>query len=235
MGWRDIGCAIGQLITGIIIGMILAVALGAQAPDASQRFDYQVRGDFFAGVAGDAARLQKAIDLCERTLAEHPHHAEAMVWHGAARPVQSRALFESGEMAEGGRLFQGGLKEMSDAAALAPDNPGVLIPRAAVLLEATKGMPLDMARPLLESAVASYEHVLEIQTPYFDRLGDHGKGELLFGLAEGSARLGRQDKARAYFERLIHDAPTSGQTPRAKEWIASGQLPAGPGCVGCHK
>jgi hypothetical protein len=204
-------------------------------PAAPQRFDYQVRADFFAGVEGDAARLQKVMDLCEQTLADNPRHAEAMVWHGAARVVQSRSRFEAGDMAEGGRLFQAGLQEMSDAVGLAPDNPGVLIPRAAVLLEATKGMPPDMARPLLESGVASYEHVLEIQTPYFERIGDHAKGELLFGLAEGSARLGRQDKARAYFERLIRDAPTSGQVPRAKEWMASGHLPSGLSCVGCHK
>jgi TolA-binding protein len=98
-------------------------------------------------------------------------------------------------------------------------------------------MPPDPARPLLESAIANYERVLVIQEPLFPTLGDHAKGELLFGLAEGSARLGRQDKAKMYFERLIADAPTSGQTPRAKEWMATGTIPkaSGLGCVGCHK
>jgi TolA-binding protein len=96
---------------------------------------------------------------------------------------------------------------------------------------------VDMAQPLLESAVMNYERVLEIQSPRFATLGDHAKGELLFGLAEGSARLGRAEKARAYFDRLINDAPTSGQAPKAKEWIATGTLPrsSGASCVGCHK
>jgi TolA-binding protein len=60
---------------------------------------------------------------------------------------------------------------------------------------------------------------------------------LLFGLAEASARLGQPDKARMYFERLIKDAPTSGQAPKAKEWMASGTIPKsnGTSCVGCHK
>jgi pentatricopeptide repeat protein len=79
--------------------------------------------------------------------------------------------------------------------------------------------------------------VLAIQEPYFSTLGDHPKGELLFGLAEGYSRLGRPDKARAYFQRLLKDAPSSGQAPKATQWLADGTLPAqqGLGCVGCHK
>ena len=221
-----------------LITWLLAFVLAAaqQAPDA-KRFDYLVRADFFAGVAGDAVRLQKAIDLCERTLAENPRHAEALVWRGASLLVQAGQAFAKGDMAVGGSLFGRALKEMDDAAALAPDNPGVLIPRAAVLLEATKNMPPEAARPLVQSAVANYEHVLEVQASTWPTLGDHAKGELLFGLAEGSARVGQQDKARMYFERLIKDAPTSGQTPKAKEWLTSGTIPKsnGTSCVGCHK
>ncbi|HYM21622.1 MAG TPA: tetratricopeptide repeat protein [Vicinamibacterales bacterium] len=204
---------------------------------AAQRFDYLVRADFFAGAAGDDTRLQRVIDVCERALAENPKHAEAMVWHGAAMLVRGGMAFQKGDPAAGMPLFGRGIKEMNDAVGLAPDNPGVRIPRGAVLIEATKTMPPEQARPLLELAVGDYEHVLEIQAPYFATLGDHAKGELLFGLAEASARLGRPDKARAYFERVISDAPTSGQTARAKEWIATGTVPkaTGLGCVGCHK
>jgi tetratricopeptide (TPR) repeat protein len=213
------------------------VVIAAQAPAAPQRFDYLVRADFFAGVAGNDARLQQAIDLCERTLAENPKHAEALVWHGASLLVRSGQAFAKGDMANGGTLFGRGLKEMDDAVALAADNPAVLIPRAAVLFEATKNMPPDAARPLVQSAIVNYEHVLDVQAPAWSKLGEHGKGELLFGLAEGFARLGQQDKARMYFERLIKDAPTSGQAPKAREWMASGTIPKsnGTSCVGCHK
>ena len=207
-----------------IAGIVAIVFSMAQAPaPGQQRFDYLVRADFFAGLAGDDARMQKALETCEQALAENPHHAEALVWHGAILLAK--------------RQLQQGLKEMNDAVAEAPDNPGVLIPRAAVLLEATRQMPEQMSRPLVESAVASYEHVLDIQSAVWPTLGDHAKGELLFGLAEGSARLGRQDKARAYFQRLITDAPSSGQTPRAKAWLDTGAVPAtnGNNCAGCHK
>src|SRR6185295_7500967 len=152
------------------ITLLIGVAIsGAQAAPAApaERFDYLVRADFFAGAAGNEARLKKVLDLCEQTLADNPRHAEALVWHGAATMVLAGRAFQSGDMATGGPLFERGLKEMNDAAALAPDNPGVLIPRAAVLFEATRNMPPDMARPLLESAVQNYERVLEIQSPLF--------------------------------------------------------------------
>jgi tetratricopeptide (TPR) repeat protein len=222
----------------VIAGLVAMVLSAVQAPAAAQqRFDYQVRADFFAGIAGDEARMKRAQDVCEQALAENPKHAEALVWHGAILFGQAGRAFSKGDMATGGQLFQRGIQEMNDAVGLAPDNPGVLIPRAAVLIEGTKTMPPDMARALLESAVANYEHVLDIQSAIWPTLGDHPKGELLFGLAEGSARLGRQDQARAYFERLIKDAPTSGQSPRAKQWIETGTIPKtdGIGCVGCHK
>src|SRR5437667_8391912 len=106
-----------QLVTFVIA---LVVASGQAAPQpAAQRFDYLVRADFFAGVAGDEARLKKAIDLCERTLADNPRHAEALVWHGGALLVQSGLAFAKGDRAAGGPLSDRGLKEMNDAVALA--------------------------------------------------------------------------------------------------------------------
>jgi tetratricopeptide (TPR) repeat protein len=228
------------LITIVLTWLIsAAVALtGAQnATPQPQRFDYLVRADFFAGAAGDEARLQKVVELCDAALAQNPQHPEALVWHGATLIVRAAQAFQHGDRAAGSALFDRGVKEMTDAVALAPTNPGVLIPRGAVLFEATRSMPPEMARPLVQSALANYERALAVQGPMFGTLGDHAKGELLFGLAEGWARVGDKEKARQYFERLIADAPTSGQAPKAREWIATGVVPKanGASCVGCHK
>jgi tetratricopeptide (TPR) repeat protein len=235
-----IAVLLARLVLAAETGILALAVMAAQGlPQAAPpRFDFLVREDFFAGVAGDDARLRRAMELCERTLAEDPKHAEALVWHGAGLLVQSGRAFGRGAFDEGQSLFSRGLKEMNDAVNLAPDNPGVLIPRAATLFEATRQMPPEPARPLLESAVANYEHVLQVQAPHFATLGDHAKGELLFGLAEGYHRLGQHERARDYFERLIHDAPGSGQAPKAREWLANGNVPASGGttnCVGCHK
>jgi len=220
--------------------VFLAALLGAapQTGSAPQRFDYLVRADFFAGIAGDEARLTRVIEYCEQTIEKNPNHAEAHVWHGAGLIVRAGRAFQRGDAASGGPLFERGVREMDDAMALMPDNPGVLIPRGAVLFEATRTMPAAIARPLLESAVRNYEHALDVQAPVFAALGDHARGELLFGLAEGWSRLGDAEKARRYFERLVADAPSSGQAPKARAWIETGAIPKSAGatqCVGCHK
>jgi tetratricopeptide (TPR) repeat protein len=221
----------------ILLTFVLSLFFAPQAAERPDRFDYRFRADFFAGVGGDDARLSKAIESCERALAADPKNPEALVWHGAGLLVRAGQAFRKGDMAAGGPLFERGLEEMTEAVTLAPDDPGVLIPRGAVLLEATRQMPPDVARPLLRSAVQNYERVLEIQAPIFASLGDHPKGELLFGLAEGWSRLGEAENARRYFERLIADAPNSGQAPKAREWMATGAVPKSKGasCVGCHK
>ena len=222
-----------------IFSAIVYTAVVAASAQTPARFDLLVRTDFFAGFGGDQARLQKGMEACERALAENPDHPEALVWHGAGLAFQAGMAFMKGDQQSGSELWGRGLGEMDRAVALAPDNVGVLIPRGAVLMQATRNMPPPVAKPLLEKGVGDYEKTLALQdaSGVFATLGDHPKGELLFGLAEGYARLGRPDNARAYFERLIKDAPDSGQTPKAREWIATGMLPkaTGLGCVGCHK
>lgn len=229
-------------IPTLILSMFFAATQTAAPPTsaprpADQRFDTIVRADFFAGFAGDAGRLEKGMAACERSLADNPAHAEALVWHGSGLGYLAGRAFQSGDAQHGGELWARALDEMDRAVALEPDNIGVLIPRGAMLLQATRHMPAEAARPLLERAVGDYERVLALQAAYFDTIGDHPKGELLFGLAEGSSRLGRQEKARMYFDRLIEDAPGSGHAPTATDFLATGTLPPiqGLGCVGCHK
>jgi tetratricopeptide (TPR) repeat protein len=214
-----------------------AIAVAAQAPPA--RFDYVVRADFFAGFGGDPARLARGMDECERTLAATPDHAEALVWHGAGLTFQGGTAFQRGDTQTGLELWNRGLAEMDRAVALDPDNVGVRIPRGAMLLQATRNLPPSMAKPLIEKGVGDYERTLALQTAsgVFAAFGSHPRGELLFGLADGYARLGDVEHARAYFERLIKDAPDSGQAPKAREWMTNGSLPPSKGvtCVGCHK
>lgn len=219
--------------------LTMAVALAqTQPPPETSTWDYNVvRADMFAGFAGDSDRFAKAMAACERMLARHPKHPEALVWHGSGLFFQAGQAFQKGDMARGGPLWEQGMAKMDEAVALAPDALSVVIPRGAVLLQAARFVPPAMARPILETALRDYEHVLELQKTYFHTLGDHPKGELLFGLADGHARLGDNVKARMYFERLIADAPGSGQAPRGRAWLETGVLPEakGLGCFGCHK
>jgi tetratricopeptide (TPR) repeat protein len=234
---------INRLMLAAVFGfaMMLTAAIGGAQQNPGQprppRFDELVRADFFAGVAGNADAFDRAMKLIEATLAKDPRHAEALVWRGSGVIFRAQHAFQKSDVATGNALFQQGLTQMDDAVALAPDNVGVLIPRAATLLAVTRSLP-DPARAkaLLSTAVQDYEKVLTLQAPYFRYLSDHARGELLFGLAEGWHRLGNRDKARAYFERMQAEAKDSEYGAIARAWLTDPAAAAATqrGCVGCH-
>ncbi len=195
-----------------------------------------MRADFFAGMRGDRARLERAMQLCDETLAREPRHAEAMVWYGSGLLVLAGQSFRSGDAAKGGELWERGLRMMADAVALAPDRVGVLIPRGATLLLAARQLPPGAeSRALLQTGVTDYEKALALQTPYFERLSLHARGELLAGLAEGWHQLGRDETARAYLERMVTELDGSGYQARAKAWLETGPPLGGFACASCHR
>jgi tetratricopeptide (TPR) repeat protein len=216
-----------------VVGLGLA-ALGLAA--AQERFDMRVRNDFFAGFAGNQEALDRGMKLCEDELARNPDNAAALVWHGSGVFVQSRTYFRAGDRAKGVEFWQRGLGEMDKAVNMAPDQLGVRIPRGAVLLTASLVLPdAERARPLIEKGVSDFEHALEIQKSYFDTLGTHPRGELLIGLADGYARLGKDEQATAYFERIRAALPGSAYAVSADKWLATKTLaPREAGCLGCH-
>ena len=219
--------------TVTVLGLGLAV-LGLAA--AEERFDLRVRNDFFAGFAGNQEALDRAMKLCEEELARNPENAAALVWHGSGVFVQSRTYFRAGDQAKGIEFWQRGLGEMDKAVTMAPENLGVRIPRGAVLLTASRSLPdADRARPLIEKGVGDFEHALEIQKPYFDTLGTHPRGELLIGLADGYARLGKGEQATAFFERIRATLPGTAYAASAEKWLSTKTLaPREAGCLGCH-
>jgi len=230
------------LIVSLAINLVVAAGdalfsavAAAQTPaTSSERFDMIVRTDFFAGFAGDAERLARGMATCERYLSANPDHAEALVWHGSGLVFRSGQAFQSGDTATGMGLFGRGLGEMNRAVALAPDRVGVRIPRGATLLESTRFMPAAQAEPLLRLAVGDFERVLDLQTAVFSSLGGHAKGELLFGLADGHARLGDQQKARQFFQRMTEDGSPSPRREYAAAWLSGSAPKAVPACGPCH-
>ena len=179
--------------------LIVLSLVGFSALSAQPRFDFLVRNDFFAGFSGDAAALDRGMKACEQVLAQNPKQAEVLVWHGGGLFYMSGQLFRKGDPNKGIELYERGLKEMDEAVALAPENVGVLIPRGAVLLTASRAMPPgEQASKLLIQGLVDFEKVYELQSSYFDTLSGHARGELLFGLAEGSLRAGDEAKAERF-------------------------------------
>ncbi len=220
-----------------VLFVLLATAgiLMSQNVQSQDRFDYKVRNYFFAGFSGDAASLEKGMKICEELLAANPKNAPALVWHGAGLFYESGQSFRNGDQKTGMDLWQRGLKEMDDAAALAPDDLQVRIPRGAVLLTASRSVPAAMARPLIEKGIGDMELAYSIQGPDLSGLGTHPRGELLIGLADGYSRLGNQEKAQQWFERIQKELPGTPYDKSAQTWLETKSLaPAQGGCLGCH-
>lgn len=215
---------------------LAAVAILSAGVLLSQdRFDFQVRNYFFAGLAGDRASLDKGMKICENILASDPKQPEALVWHGTGLVTESRQAFEKGDQKTGGELWQRGLDEMDQAAELAPNDLGVRIVRGAVLLVASQYLPQEAAHPLIEKGVSDYEKAYSVQGPDLSQLGTHKSGELMIGLADGYARLGQTDKAEQWFERIQKDLPETPYAKSATTWLLTKNLaPRDAGCLSCH-
>ena len=205
----------------------------AQTP-APARFDMAVRENFFAGFTGNAERLARGMARTERVLAATSDHAEALVWHGGGLLFLAGQAFQSGDTATGTERFGKGLGEMNKAVELVSDRVGVRVPRGATLFEATRFMPPAQAEPLLRLAVGDFERALELQSAVFESLGDHAKGELLFGLGDGYARLGDSERARQYFGRMTKEGGPSPRRDYAVAWLTGGAPTPVPSCGPCH-
>ncbi len=223
----------------LIAGAGLASVLGpprAAGQSPPMRFDNVVRDDFFAGLAGDAARFERAMKRCEDELAKDPRHAQALVWHGAGLSFRAGQAAQRGDTTAARDLSTRGLREMDEAVALAPGDTVVLLLRGVTLSRVAARIPdRGRADTLLRTAVGDYERTLKIQTDIFPGLSTHAKGELLGGLAEGWQRLGDDTQARAYLGRIVAEVPYSPYAETAEKWLAR-KPAAGEGltCLGCH-
>jgi tetratricopeptide (TPR) repeat protein len=238
---RPLALTLSLLVTAAAVLALLSAVTpweaAGQAP-AVERFDYVVRDDFFAGLRGDTARLDRAMKVCEELLARNPKHAEALVWHGAALLIQAGQAFQRGEPDAARTLSNRGVREMEAAVAMAPSDPGVLVPRGAVLSGAARNVrDSERAIAFLRTAVGDYEKAVAVQTPQFPRMSEHARGELLGGLADGWQRLGDEDRARGYLTRMVAELPGSAYADAAKKWLEQKPMRSGPAltCVGCHE
>jgi tetratricopeptide (TPR) repeat protein len=199
-----------------VIAIVVLVLSTSLAVLAQQRFDFKVREDMFAGMDGDTAAFDRAMKLIADTLAADPDHAEALVWRGDGRLFLAVQAFQRGAIAEGQALTAQATADMDRAVAQAPDNIAVRVPRAAALLPFARGTrPFNRpeADRMTRTAIGDFELVVAASTPWWSKLTEHGRGELLGALADGWLQLGDVDKARLYLDRMTTELA---DTPYAK-------------------
>jgi hypothetical protein len=215
---------------------LTVVLLAAATPVPAPRFDNQVRDLFFSGFAGVTGDLDAGMALCEEALARNPDHPEALVWHGAGTFFRGGMAYREGDRVRGHDLQERGQAEMARAAALKPNHPATLVPRAAMLMGAAQQVSNPaVAEPWLRTAVADYETVVTFHAAAWSTLSVHSAGELLAALAEGWDRLGDAPKSRVYLERIVAELPGTRYAARAQARLAAGQRTERLTCLGCHK
>jgi hypothetical protein len=144
---------------------------------AQAGFDYSsVQRDTLMGISGNPEALKRAMEACEKTLAQYPDHPAALVYHGIGLLVQSQGKPE---------VFTKALGEMDRAAALDPDNLGVRIPRGSVLMALVRQMPdSPLRQAALEKARDDFQYAFDMQKNSLDELSGHRPGELLQNLGD---------------------------------------------------
>jgi hypothetical protein len=241
-----ISCGFFAATSSLSFNRYAAVSVRAQSsrtqeggtPRAAPRFDALVRDDFFAGMMGDAARLDRGMKFTEEILATNPKHADALVWHGGGLLARAAQAYTKGDASAGDSLWMRGLKEMNDAVAFEPNNMAIKIGRSATLIGlAQSGWdPSDAGgRALLLSALNDYEKVYQWQKPFFQKISMHSRGELLFGLASGWSILGEREKALKYLRLIIEEGKGTKYEREAQRWLDIKPLPVVQhDCTGCH-
>ena len=205
------------------------------APKAEGGFEDKVRADFFDGLRGDTAAMDRAMKACDDALAKNPKDPEAMVWHGAGIVGRASVAFRTGDRAKGLELYTAGLAEMDAAVVIAPNHVGVRIPRGAVVLAMAPFVPEPERTKLLERGIADYETTYAVQKNEFSKLTLHSREQLLYGLVDGYSNLGKTDKATEMFARMKREAAGSELLSRAEK-RARGEAVDGPApCEQCHR
>jgi hypothetical protein len=169
-----------SLLALLVSGSIATFSLGDDTAPAAKskngddsRFDLVVREDYFSGFNGDATALERGMKASREVLGTNPTHAEAMVWLGGGQVFQSGQNFGKGNVVEGMKLWQEGIANMDKAAELEPDNIGVLIPRAAVLMPASRNLPKQIRDEVLTGVLKNFLQVYEGQKEMLDQIGEH--------------------------------------------------------------
>jgi hypothetical protein len=238
--WQGIITVVSVLCSLLILLVSPAVCVPEALDGRSTvRLDKLVRDDFFAGMMGNKARLDRGMKFCEDLLATDPKHAEALVWHGGGLLTRAENAYRAGNQKLGDQLWEQGLAEMNEAVALAPNNMAVKIGRSATIVGvAQSGWDTsdEKSRALLESALLDYEKVYAWQQPTFDKLTNHSRGELLFGLASGWSILGNHEKARHYLSLVLKTCAGTDYESEAQMWMKKKpDTVIQHDCRGCHR
>jgi tetratricopeptide (TPR) repeat protein len=213
----------------------IVLACGAAA---AQQLTHLTQADVFATFNGPPERFEALMKEVDAALAANPSNPYARFLHGVGLARRSMDAIQRQDFKRATGLWEQGLAELDTARNLAPDTEKIIGSRAALLISTSRQMPDGVERAFLPSVAADFEKVLRAWDTDGRMRSVHERGELLTGLAESLARTGQEERARAFFDRILSDLPDSVYATRARQWLDGSPESRKPSfftCVGCHQ
>ena len=177
-------------VVAMVTVFAVSAVVGAQGPGTVR----SAGTDLLAGLVGDMVRFERGMSTLDEILSKNPNDMEAKVLHGNGVMARAGEAFKVGDNAKAIQLWQSGLDEMAQAVQAAPENVFVRARRGVFMISASRSTPPQMAKSLLETAVADFGKVLEIREkePTLGERSVHQRGELLNVIPQPGARPNHQ-------------------------------------------
>jgi len=183
-------------------------------------FEREVFADFVEAAQGNAAARQRLLDKCETVIEGDAQHAEAIAWRGAVRMFQAGTASAAGDFRAAMQHTNDSLADLDRARTLEPENPGVRMVAAQMLLSLAKNHPIaNMAKGYAKQGIEDAKVALSMLYDNWNKQPTDVKGQLLLSVAEGYDKLGKATEARDWFNRVIGAAPGTAWAEQAQAWI----------------
>lgn len=218
-----------------VIGVFCAGAAFAETKPDKLPVSTWVREDLFAGfLTGDMERFENGVKKVEAILASQPGAADARAWLGGAEMYRAARAYEAGKKDEFERWYKASLATFAEAAKT--KNGAVFAITGGTFAVFADRLPPEHREDAYRRVHENYLALKAEQAPFFDKLPPHMRGEVLAGLAQASARLGREEEAQAWLKQVVETLPGTPYASRAKKWQENYQLSKTTSltCQTCH-
>ncbi|HEY3442067.1 MAG TPA: hypothetical protein VGK29_15010 [Paludibaculum sp.] len=206
----------------ILILLLGAAVLPAQAPPQGIKTSTWVREDLFAGfMANDMERFARGMKKLDAILESNPQAIDAVCWKGGAELWLAARAHEAGRTAEFDPLYAKAIGILGECRKAAEGTPYLEAAHAisgGVWVVVADRLPAHLRREAWTNVKANYTALQADQKNSFEKLPSHMKGEVLAGLAQAAQRLGEQQELQGRLRDVVEQLPGSVYASRAKRW-----------------
>lgn len=196
---------------------LCAIAALAQPKPEGIGISTWVREDLFAGfMAGDLDRFEAGVKKVEAILQEKPDAQEARSWLASSQMYRAVRAHEAGDPQEFERWYRTSLETFAKAAER-KDGAVFAITGGTFAVFADR-LPAERREDAYRRIHENYSGLKAAQALVFDKLPPHFRGEVLGGLAQASARLGRPDEAKSWLQQMVETLKGTPYASRAAKW-----------------